>query len=72
MDVITDQPGVQCYTGQGLNHTGKGGALYGRFAGICLETQHYPDAIHHPHFPSIVLRPQDRYYTFTVYRFGVR
>lgn len=72
MDVITDQPGVQCYTGQGLNHVGKGGAAYGRFAGVCLETQHYPDSIHLAHFPSVVLRPQDTYDTVTVYRFGTK
>ncbi len=72
MDVITDQPGVQCYTGNGLNHEGKDGVHYGRYAGVCLETQHYQDSIHQPHFPSIVLRPQDVYDTTTVYRFGVR
>ncbi|MEG0996032.1 MAG: aldose epimerase family protein [Clostridia bacterium] len=72
MEVITDQPGVQCYTGQGLNHAGKDGVTYGRFGGVCLETQHYPDAIHHPQFPSIVLRPQDVYDTHTTYRFGVK
>ncbi len=72
MDVITDQPGVQCYTGQGLNVTGKSGVHYGHHAGLCLETQHYPDAIHHPEFPSIVVRPQDTYDTCTIYRFGVR
>ena len=69
MDVITDQPGVQCYTGQGLDHTGKGGVHYGPYAGVCLETQHYPDAIHQPHFESYVLRPQDKYDTFTIFRF---
>lgn len=69
MEVITDQPGVQCYTGQGLNHAGKDGVHYGPFAGVCLETQHYPDGIHHPHFPSVVVRPQDTYDTLTVYRF---
>lgn len=72
MEVVTDQPGIQCYTGQGLHHTGKGGVKYGKYAGLCLETQHYPDGIHHPHFPSVVLRPQDVYDTFTVYRFGVK
>ena len=72
MDVITDQPGVQCYTGQGLDVDGKGGVHYGKYAGLCLETQHYPDAIHHPEFASVVLRPQDTYDTFTIYRFGVR
>lgn len=72
MDVITDQPGVQCYTAQFLSKMGKGGVPYGRFSGLCLETQHYPDAIHQPQFPSIVLRPQDVYDTFTIYAFGVR
>lgn len=72
MDVITDQPGVQCYTANFLNADGKEGVHYDRFAGICLETQHYPDAIHQPQFPSIVLRPEDIYDTLTVYRFGVR
>ena len=71
MDVITDQPGVQCYTGQGLNVSGKDGAHYGPYAGMCLETQHYPDGIHHAEFPSIVLRPQDTYDTFTIYHFRV-
>ena len=72
MDVITDQPGVQCYTGNNLNVDGKGGVHYGQYAGICLETQHDPDAIHLPEFASVVLRPQDTYDTFTIYRFGVR
>lgn len=72
MDVITDQPGVQCYSGQYLKNTGKDGADYGAFQGVCLETQHYPDSIHHPHFPSVVVRPQDTYDTFTEYRFSVR
>ena len=71
MEVVTDQPGVQCYTGQGLHHTGKGGVRYGPYAGVCLETQHYPDAIHQPFFPSVVLRPQDRYDSFTIFRFRV-
>ncbi len=72
MTVETDQPGVQIYTGQHLNLDGKGGAHYVPHAGMCLETQHYPDAIHQPQFQTIVLRPQDSYDTFTVYRFGVR
>lgn len=72
MDVITDQPGVQCYTGQFLQLVGKEGVQYRPYGGICLETQHYPDAIHHPEFPSIVVRPQDTYDTFTVYKFYTR
>jgi aldose 1-epimerase len=46
MEVRTTQPAVQLYTGNHLGHTA-----------VCLETQHYPDAIHHPNFPSIVVRP---------------
>ena len=72
MDVITDQPGVQCYMAQFLQNTGKDGAVYGAFQAVCLETQHYPDSIHQPHFPSVVVRPQDVYDTFTLYRFSVR
>lgn len=46
LEVRTTQPAVQLYTGNHLKH-----------AGVCLETQHYPDSIHHKHFPSIVVRP---------------
>ena len=72
LQVYTDLPGVQVYTGQGLNQTGKGGVLYKPYFGICLETQAYPDAIHHENFPSVVLRPGDEYKTETSYRFSVR
>ena len=72
MQVFTDLPGVQIYTGQGLHQTGKGGVPYRKYGAICLETQRYPDAIHHPHFPSVVLRPEEIYYSKTTYRFSVR
>ncbi len=72
MQVLTDEPGVQIYTGNNLNHDGKNGVHYGSFAGVCLETQHYPDSIHHPQFQSVVLRPCDVYHTETVYAFSVR
>jgi aldose 1-epimerase len=72
METYTDLPGVQVYTGQGLNQPGKGGAQYRRYGGVCLETQGYPDAIHHPNFPSVVLRPGEAYKTETSYRFSVR
>ena len=72
MKVMTDLPGVQVYTGQGLHQKGKGGVQYRPFSGLCLETQRYPDAIHQPYFPSIVLRPQEVYYTKTEYIFGIR
>ena len=72
MKVMTDLPGVQVYTGQGLHQTGKGGVRYQPYGGVCLETQRYPDAIHQAQFPGIVLRPQEIYYTKTEYLFGVR
>lgn len=72
MDVVTDQPGVQCYMGMGLNMPGKNGVHYGPYAGVALETQHYPDSIHQPQFPTVVLRPQDVYDSFTAYAFSVR
>lgn len=73
MTVETDQPGVQLYTANGLNggSPGKCGRAYGRWEGLCLETQNYPDAINHPLFPSPVLRALQRYDTTTVYRFGL-
>jgi aldose 1-epimerase len=71
MDVYTTEPGVQLYTGNFLDGTihGRGGA-YGRHAGFCLETQHYPDSPHHPSFPSTVLRPNQMFRSTTIYRFG--
>ena len=72
MQVFTDLPGVQVYTGQGLNQAGKCGVRYQAYGGLCLETQRYPDSIHHPHFPSVVLRPEETYYTKTTYKFSVR
>ena len=72
MQTLTDLPGVQIYTGQGLNQTGKDGLQYHAYSGICLETQRYPDSIHHPHFPSVILRPGEEYTSHTIYRFSVR
>jgi aldose 1-epimerase len=72
MKTYTDLPGVQVYTGQGLHQRGKGGVQYHAYSGICLETQRYPDAVNQPQFPSIVLRPEETYYTKTVYAFSVR
>ena len=63
MEVYTDQPGVQLYTANTL------GAPFGRNRGFCLETQHYPDSIHYPEFPTTVLKAGETYYTKTGYRF---
>jgi len=73
MDVYTSEPGVQLYSGNFLNGlAGKGGRAYQRHAALCLETQHFPDAIHHPDFPSVVLRPGETYRQVTEYRFSTR
>jgi aldose 1-epimerase len=73
MTVATTEPGVQFYTGNFLDGTleGKGGTVYGRRAGFCLETQHYPDSPNQPDFPSSVLRPGQTYRSRTVFTFGV-
>lgn len=71
MEVLTDQPGLQLFTAGGFDGSlvGKGGARYGRFAGLCLETQHFPDAPNQPAFPSTVLRPGEAFTSTTIYRF---
>jgi aldose 1-epimerase len=72
MEVLTTQPGVQFYSGNFLDGSiiGKGGQVYQRRAGFCLETQHFPDSPNHPNFPSTVLRPGQIYQQTTVYRFS--
>ena len=74
MEVLTDQPGIQFYTGNFLDGTykGKGGVAYQRRSALCLETQHFPDSPNHPDFPSTVLKPGQTYDTTTVYRFSVQ
>jgi aldose 1-epimerase len=69
MQVYTDMPGIQFYSGNHLNTAGKSGVVYGKRTGFCLETQYFPDAIHHPEFPQPVLRPGQVYRTSTIYRF---
>jgi aldose 1-epimerase len=73
MEVWTDQPGIQLYTGNFLDGTvvGKGGRAYGKHAAFCLETQHFPDSPNHPHFPSTILRPGEVYRTVSLYKFSV-
>jgi len=68
----TTEPAVQLYT-MNITRTydGKQGAVYGRHAGVCLETQGYPDAVNHPGFPSVILRPGSTYRHQCVYRFDV-
>ena len=74
MQVYTDQPGVQFYSGNFLkgNLKGKDGVAYPQHYGFCLETQHFPDSPNEPQFPSTVLRPGETFHSVTEYRFGVR
>ena len=73
LDVSTTEPGVQFYTGNFLDGTikGKGGQVYNQRAGLCLETQHFPDSPNKPTFPSSIVQPGKDYRTTTVFTFGV-
>jgi aldose 1-epimerase len=73
LSVATSQPGLQFYTGNALNTLkGREGRPYGRHAGFCLETQHFPDSPNRPQFPSTVLRPGEQFSSTTIYRLGSR
>jgi len=70
MEVMTTEPGVQLYTGNHLREVkGTEGATFGRHGGLCLETQHYPDSVNHPEFPSTIVRPGQPFRSTTVFRF---
>ncbi len=72
MEVFTDEPGVQLYTGNFLNGTlpAKGGGTYAQRTGFCLETQHYPDSPNQKKFPSVVLNPGEKYASNTSFKFS--
>ncbi len=73
MEVYTTQPGVQLYTANWIDgEKGKGGKKYGRRWAFCLETQHFPDAINKPHFPSTILNPGEEYKHACMYKFLVK
>jgi len=71
MEVYTDQPGIQFYSGNFLDGsiTGKQGKVYNKHYGFCLETQHFPDSPNQPNFPSVLLKPGEQYKTTTIYKF---
>lgn len=71
MEVLTTEPGVQLYTANWLDGklTGVGGVSYVRHGGLCLETQHPPDAVNKPSFPSVIVRPGTAFNSVTVFRF---
>lgn len=72
MTVLTTEPGLQVYSGQGLNAVGHNGMRYAAYSGVALETQHYPDSPNHPAFPSCVLRAGETYSSTTIYRFSAQ
>ncbi|MGA1980608.1 MAG: aldose epimerase family protein [Sedimentisphaerales bacterium] len=72
MEIFTTEPGVQFYTGNFLNNKGKEGAFYGKHTGFCLETEHFPDSPNKPGFPSVVLKPGEKYTQLTVHKFSAR
>lgn len=74
LEVLTTEPGVEFFTANLFDGSlvGKSGRPYPRHAGFCLETQHFPDAVHHENFPDIILRPGQTFRSTTVYRFSAR
>lgn len=74
LEVLSDQPGVQFYSGNFLDGTiiGKGGVKYEFRHGFCLEPQHFPDSPNKPSFPSVRLDPGQKYTATIVYRFSVK
>ena len=72
MEIRTTEPGVQLYTANGLDGkiVGVSGKRYVKYGALCLETQHYPDSVNHPQFPTVVLRPGQTYKTTTVHKFS--
>ncbi len=74
MEIRTTEPGVQFYTGNFLDGTltGKDGKVYKKHYAFCLETQHFPDSPNKPNFPSVVLRPGEKYETVTIHAFSTK
>jgi aldose 1-epimerase len=72
VDCLTTEPGVQVYTGNGLNGSliGSSGTTYRQTEGFTLETQHFPDSPNKPNFPSTELKPGQEFHSTTVYRFS--
>ena len=80
LEMLTNQPGVQFYTANNLPDVengaaampGKGGACYVKHGAFCLETQKYPDSMNHDNFPTIFLKPGEKYYHDVIYKFGTK
>lgn len=74
LEVYTNEPGIQVYSGNFLDGKvkGKKGITYNQRTGICLETQHYPDSPNKPQWPSVMLEPGKVYQSTCIYKFGVQ
>ncbi len=74
LEIHTAEPGIQLYTGNFLDGslTGKSGKVYKKHYAFCLETQHFPDSPNKPDFPSVVLKPGQKYSTVTVHKFSAK
>ena len=74
MEVFTTKPGIQFYSGNFLKGSGvgKGGAVYNKRSALCLETQYFPNAMKHKHFPSPILKAGQEYKHTTIYKFSAR
>ncbi|HVI44745.1 MAG TPA: aldose epimerase family protein, partial [Chitinophaga sp.] len=75
MEVFTTEPGIQFYSGNFLDGTltnTRNGQKYVQHAGLCLETQHFPDSPNEPSFPNVVLKPGETYTQTTVYKFSTK
>jgi aldose 1-epimerase len=72
MEVLTTEPGLQLYSGNGLDDraVGKEWRVYGKYGGVALETQHFPDSPNHPDFPSCIVRPGAELRSRTIFRFS--
>lgn len=74
MEIHTTEPGIQFYSGNFLDGSFEGldGVIYPKHSGFCLETQHYPDSINKPEWPTVVLRPGETYRHYTVHKFSAK
>lgn len=69
MEIFTDAPGIQIYSGNFLDTVGKKGVLYEKGSGIAAETQFFPNAVNNENFPSPIVKAGKHYHSTTVYRF---
>lgn len=74
MKIYTTEPGVQIYTANWLsgNFDGKNGNRYPARCAVCFETQHFPDSINHPDYPTVILKPGEKFESKTTFAFGIK